>query len=218
MFRNLLLVTIFLASVPVIAENKTILILADSLSASYGISIEQGWVSLLQQRLIHQGYNYDVLNASISGDTTHSARYRLGGLLKGVLPDITIIELGGNDGLRGIQTTEIRDNLAAIIDTMAAHGSAILLVPMLLPSNYGQVYIDKFSGVYLQLAKTKDVTLGRFILDGIAENSELMQSDGIHPTAEAQLMMLNNIWPDLKRLLEKDQGQSSIHLGQKVRT
>ncbi len=205
MFRTLLLIIIFLSSGSVTAENKTILILADSLSDSYGISIEQGWVSLLQQRLVKKEYKYKVLNASISGDTTHSARNRLGRILEDTLPDITIIELGGNDGLRGLQTTEIKDNLAGIIDILITQGCEILLIPMLLPPNYGQVYIDKFSEIYIQLAKTEYVTLGRFILDGIAENPELMQRDGIHPTVEAQQMMLNNIWPELEMLLEKDQ-------------
>lgn len=205
MIRFVSFFLVYLLSSPVLAGDRAILILADSLSASYGIALEHGWVSLLQQRLQAQGYNYKVINASISGDTTHGARARLDRLLKETDPDITIVELGGNDGLRGLPVEEIRQNLAGIVDRLSEYGSEILLVPMLLPPNYGQVYIDRFTAVYKHLAETRDLLLGRFILDGIADKPELMQGDGIHPQAEAQPLMLENIWPDLETLLKKDQ-------------
>ena len=179
------------------------MVLADSLSASYGIAIEQGWVSLLQNRLKEQGYPYNVFNASISGDTTHGAKSRLDEILADEDPEITILELGGNDGLRGLPINEIKSNLEGIINQLKIEGSHVLLVPMLLPPNYGKFYIEKFTGLYRELAGEHAIILGRFILDGIADKPELMQNDGIHPTAEAQEMMLDNIWPDLEPLLIK---------------
>jgi len=201
MFRKLLLIVLFVFSVTVQAGEKSILILADSLSASYGIAIEQGWVSLLQNRLDEHGYDYKVINTSISGDTTHGALARLGTILDAEVPDIAIVELGGNDGLRGLPVAEISKNLAGIVEQLTGRGSDVLLVPMLLPPNYGKFYIDQFTGIYRKLAETHDVTLSRFILDGIADKPELMQRDGIHPTAEAQAMMLDNIWDDLEKLM-----------------
>ena len=204
MSRVLFIAVFFLLAAPATAAERTILVLADSLSASYGIAIEDGWVALLQERLEEQGYPYRVVNASISGDTTHGANSRLDELLAGLDPDVTIVELGGNDGLRGLPVDEIRKNLAGILGTLEAEGSEILLVPILLPPNYGKFYIDRFTGIYRELAGEFELTLGRFILDGIADRPELMQNDGIHPRAEAQGMMLDNIWPDLEPLLDRD--------------
>lgn len=203
MYHLVTLLLVYLVLIPVQAADKTILVLADSLSASYGIAIEQGWVSLLQQRLEHQGYPYRVINASISGDTTYGAMSRLDEILGETVPDITIVELGGNDGLRGLPIAEIRKNLSGIVSQLDSKGSAVLLIPMLLPPNYGKVYIDRFAGIYREIAESQGVKLGRFILDGIADKPELMQGDGIHPKAEAQGMMLDNVWPDLQPLLSK---------------
>ena len=203
MLRKFILIIVLVFSSYAYAEENTILVLADSLSASYGIAIEQGWVSLLQNRLKEQGYPYNVLNASISGDTTHGANSRLDEILADQDPEITILELGGNDGLRGLPINEIKSNLEGIINQLTFEGSHILLVPMLLPPNYGKFYIEKFTGIYRELAGEHAITLGRFILDGIADKPELMQNDGIHPTAEAQEMMLDNIWSDLEPLLIK---------------
>jgi len=186
------------------AAAGTILVLADSLSASYGIAIEDGWVALLQERLRLQGYNYQVINASISGDTTAGAAARLGPLLEREHPDIAIIELGGNDGLRGLSIAEIRENLTQIIRQFKQRNSRVLLLPMQIPPNYGEIYTSKLSGIYADLAQEHGITLGRFILDNIVlEHPELMQDDGIHPKAEAQPMMLDNIWDDLQHLLTK---------------
>ena len=181
--------------------------LGDSLSASHGIAPEAGWVFQLRDRLDVEGYRYRVINASISGETTHGANSRLDGILTEIQPHITIVELGGNDGLRGTPLAEIRDNLQEIVEKISSSGSAILLVEMLLPPNYGAAYIEKFVALYQQLGSRDNVTLGKFILDNIAENPNLMQSDGIHPKAEAQEMMLDNLWPDLQPLLDKDAGR-----------
>ena len=154
-----------------------------------------------------EGYRYKVVNASISGETTHGANKRLDGILREITPHITIVELGGNDGLRGIPLAEIRDNLQDIIEKISFSGSNILLVEMLLPPNYGAAYIENFVAVYKQLGTLDNVTLAKFILDNIADDPDLMQSDGIHPTAEAQEIMLDNLWPHLYPLLDKDASQ-----------
>ena len=161
----------------------------------------------MRDRLGVEGYRYKVINASISGETTHGANKRLDGILKEIRPYITIVELGGNDGLRGIPLAEIRDNLQQIIEKISSSGSSILLVEMLLPPNYGAAYIEKFVAVYKQFGSLDNVTLAKFILDNIADDPDLMQSDGIHPKAEAQEMMLDNLWPDLYPLLDKDVDQ-----------
>ncbi len=204
MIKKLLLTLLCLSSLSTRAQDNTILVLADSLSASYGIAIEDGWVSLLQNRLRDQGYTYNVFNASISGDTTHGAKSRLDEILTETKPDITILELGGNDGLRGLPIPEIKSNLGEIIGLLETAGSEILLVPMLLPPNYGKFYIDRFTAIYSELAEETATLLSKFILDGIADKPELMQNDGIHPTAEAQIMMLENIWPDLQPMLSEE--------------
>ena len=202
MFRIYIAVFFFAVSYSAVAKDKTILVLGDSLSAGYGINIENGWVSLLSERLSKQGYRYDVINASISGDTTRGARVRLERELgKNRVPDIAIIELGGNDGLRGISLEEMRENLSHIISELSAAGSRVLLIAMQLPPNYGPVYNGKFMQIYRDLAMEKHVVLGRFILQDIADKPQLMQDDGIHPLETAQMQMLDNIWPQLETLL-----------------
>lgn len=201
--KKLLLLLLISCVLPANAGDKSILVLGDSLSAGYGIPIKQGWVSLLAQRLIDQGYNYRIVNASISGDTSRGARGRLSALLDGFNPDIAIVELGGNDGLRGISIDEMSQNLTQIIDELVQRDSRVLLVPMQLPPNYGPVYNSRFQAVYRQLAGSFNITLGHFILDNIAGYPELMQSDGIHPKAEAQSIMLDNLWPDIERLVRQ---------------
>ena len=150
------------------------------------------------------GYRYKVNNASISGDTTRAARARLLNVLSQQPADISIIELGGNDGLRGLSLEEMSANLSEIINELVLRDNRILLVPMRLPPNYGQVYNDRFAAVYQELALKYDIVLTEFILQGIADKPELMQSDGIHPRAEAQQMMLDTVWASLQPLLEKD--------------
>lgn len=200
--------TVFLfISLSAVGSDKIILVLGDSLSASHGIAPDAGWVFQLRERLGVEGYRYKVINASISGETTHGANSRLDGILKELTPDITIVELGGNDGLRGVPLVEIRNNLQEILGKVSSSGGKTLLVEMLLPPNYGPAYIEKFVAVYKQLGSLDNVTLAKFILDDIADNPDLMQSDGIHPKAEAQEMMLDNLWPDLYPLLDKGADQ-----------
>ena len=202
MFRRLFFFTLLFVSYSSLhAAQRTLLILGDSLSAAYGIPLDSGWAALLSERLAEQDYAFQVVNASISGETTLGARTRLEGILERHKPDITIIELGGNDGLRGFPLTETKQNLATIISLLIEKQSRIILVPIQLPPNYGQVYNDKFREIYESLSQTYSVSLSRFILDQIAMNPTLMQADGIHPVEQAQMQMLDNIWPALLPLL-----------------
>ena len=202
--RLYFLVFIFCLSFSAEAQDKTLLVLGDSISAGYGLSPDQGWVHLLQKRLRHLGYRYTVINASISGDTTRGARVRLDKILSLHQPDVSIIELGGNDGLRGLSLEEISVNLEMIINNLVEINSCVLLVPMRLPPNYGQVYNDRFAAVFDELADKQDIVLTEFILQDIADKPDLMQSDGIHPLAEAQELMLDKIWFSLQPKLQKD--------------
>lgn len=199
--RSVLLFLIIGLSNSALAQDKNMLVLGDSISSGYGLGLEQGWVYLLQQRLIDLGYRYEVKNASISGDTTRGARKRLGKILEQQHVHISIVELGGNDGLRGLSLKEISANLDAIISKLENSGSLVLLVPMRLPPNYGPVYNDRFEALYRDIAEKYDIDLATFILKDVAEHAELMQSDGIHPRAEAQTTMLDNIWDSLQPLL-----------------
>lgn len=179
------------------------LVYGDSLSTGYGMAIDDNWVTLLQARLRENAMDIEVINASISGETSHGAKVRIDRLLEKTTPAITIIELGGNDGLRGLSMDAMYSNLDYIINALHEAGSQILLIPMQLPPNYGPVYNDKLQDVYQRLAEVHDITIGRFILDGIAGQEELMQDDGIHPQEEAQQKMLENVWSDLEPLLKK---------------
>lgn len=204
--RTFIFIVSFLISLAVAAEDRNILVLGDSISASYGIPIEAGWVSLLQERLDAEGYAYRVHNASITGETTAGAKVRIMDLLQEYRPEIVIIELGGNDGLRGLSLAEVEMNLDRIISHARENRAKVLLIPMHLPTNYGPVFNRKFTEIYQDLAARHSITLGTFILEGIGDNSDLMQDDGIHPTAPAQTVMLENIWPDLQKLLTRQDG------------
>jgi acyl-CoA thioesterase-1 len=183
------------------AGEATLLVLGDSLSAGYGMRVEQGWVALLAQRIADKGYPYRVVNSSISGDTTRGALARLGPLLAAEQPVLTVVELGGNDGLRGLPLDEIRGNLGAILAQVRASGSAALLLPMKLPPNYGPAYTQGFEQIYRDLAAEHGAALGLFILEDIALDPERMQADGIHPTAESQPQIAELIWPLIEALL-----------------
>ena len=200
-----LLIFIFccLISCACAAAEPTLLVLGDSISAGYGIPVERGWVALLQERLTRKGYRYHVVNASISGDTSRSAAARLGQLLEDTHPQIAVVELGGNDGLRGLVLDEIEKNLGTIIELLKQHRAQVLLIPMQLPPNYGPVYNSRFQELYQRLGDAYDIRVGKFILQGIGDQPELMQSDGIHPIAAAQEAMLDNIWPALQSMLKK---------------
>lgn len=189
---------------PALADgDRTILVLGDSLSAGYGIPLEQGWVELLRQRLAQEGYDYRVVNASISGDTTSGGRARLPLALTREQPELVVLELGGNDGLRGQPTSLVEDNLAAMIQASLDAGSRVLLIGIRIPPNYGPIYTEQLAALYPALTERFDVALVPFLMEGVATNTELMQDDGIHPTATAQPTLLENVWPVLEPLLER---------------
>lgn len=182
---------------------EKVLIMGDSISAAYGIDNKQGWVFLLQQRLDKLGYHYHVINASVSGDTTGNGLARLPNALKQHKPSIVILELGGNDGLRGIPIQTIYDNLTQMIKLTNSTSAKVLLLGVRLPPNYGPVYNQKFVENYVKIAKENKVSLVPLFLQGIDANADLMQADGIHPKAEAQEKILANVWPSLVKMLEK---------------
>lgn len=183
------------------ADAPRLLVLGDSLSAAYGIEVNQGWVSLLEQRLAAK-YPHQVVNASVSGETTGGGLSRLPALLKQHQPELVIVELGGNDGLRGYPLNVMKQKLAEIIETSHDADAQVLLVGMQIPPNYGPRYTNQFRDTYTELAQQYDLPLVEFLLADVALKSELMQKDGIHPTAEAQEKILDNVWPVLQPLLE----------------
>lgn len=184
------------------AASGTILVLGDSLSAGYGVPTGQGWVTLLQQRLDEtQPADWNVINASISGETTDGGLRRLPDLLERHQPDIVIIELGGNDGLRGFPPSVITDNLTQIIELSRQAGARVLLAGIQMPPNYGPRYTQAFAEIYPTLARSLSTSLVPFILAGIYDQPELMQGDAMHPNASAQPRLLDNVWPVLKPLL-----------------
>ncbi|MFQ5935649.1 MAG: arylesterase [Acidiferrobacterales bacterium] len=203
MIRLLLSLVLFLYAPQAAAAPPTILVLGDSLSAGHGIDPKGGWVSLLQRRLHKQGYPYRVINASISGATTRGGLTRLPRALAQHQPRVVIVELGGNDGLRGLSLDEIRRNLAAIIERSQQGSAKVLLLGVRLPPNYGEVYVKKFHTIFRNLEQSYTVPLVPFLLDGVGGHEELMQSDSLHPNTQAQGRMLDNVWPHLIPLLHK---------------
>jgi len=178
-------------------------VLGDSLSAGYGIRVEQGWVALLQGRLKREGYEYRVVNASVSGETTGGALARLPRALEKQQPVVVIVELGGNDGLRGLPIADVRANFESIFRLSQQAGARILFVSMRIPPNYGPAYTKTFHDLYGELAAKHRLPLVPFFLDGIALDDALMQEDGLHPNAAAQPRLLDQVWPMLRPLLEK---------------
>jgi acyl-CoA thioesterase-1 len=183
------------------AEVPTVLILGDSLSAGYGIEVDQSWTALLQSRLREQGYEHRVVNASISGETTEGGAERIGPALDNFSPELVVLELGGNDGLRGFPPQRTRANLEKIITTSKAAGADVVLLGIRIPSNYGPRYTQAFENVFRETAETLDVLWIEFFMDGIALDEELMQADGIHPNAKAQPILLDNAWPIIREAL-----------------
>jgi acyl-CoA thioesterase-1 len=208
--RQLLLVTLLLATAIARAGPPTILILGDSISAAYGIDTSQGWVALLQQRLRQEHFDYRVVNASVSGDTTRTGLNRLDAALQQYRPAIVIVALGGNDGLRGLPFSEIETSLSRIIEVSQQQGAKVLLAGVRLPPNYGAFYNTRFAALFRQLADTRQVALVPRLLDGIDEHAELMQADGIHPTAAAQARILDNVWPHLLPLLDSRPAEAPV--------
>ncbi|MEM8981569.1 MAG: arylesterase [Pseudomonadota bacterium] len=183
--------------------SDTLLVVGDSLSAAYNLEIGEGWVNLLEQKLIAEGHDYTVVNASISGDTTAGGRARLPAALERHKPSIVVIELGGNDGLRGIPVRVIRANLATMIQAAQTSGAAVVLLGIRIPENYGARYTAEFFATYGKLAAEFELPLVEFFMDGVALDSSLMQSDGIHPNAAAQPRLLDNAWPAIAEALNR---------------
>ena len=189
------------ADIESITPAPAILVVGDSLSAGYGLAPEAGWVELLRQRLQNLSLNYRVINASITGDTTRGGLARLPQALEREKPAIVILELGGNDGLRGFSLKFTRDNLSKMINLSQQANAKVLLLGVQLPANYGKVFRDRFQQIFVDLASLHQIASVPFFLEGIAETRAMMQPDGIHPSTEAQPLILDNIWPELQPLL-----------------
>jgi acyl-CoA thioesterase-1 len=183
------------------AASRTIVVLGDSLSAGYGLKIQEGWVNLLSQRLASEGYGYKVVNASVSGETTQGGLARLPRVLELHKPEIVIIELGGNDGLRGLPLATSRENLRRAVELAQRAKARVVLVGMLIPPNYGERYEREFREMFTTLASSHSLVLVPFLLDRVALVPGLMQPDGIHANAKGQPQMLENVWPKLRPLL-----------------
>lgn len=208
----LLPLLILLLSLPLAAraaQPGRVLLLGDSLSAAHNIALEDSWPQLLDERLAKRQPPLELVNASISGETTASGLARLPGLLQRHAPQLLILELGANDGLRGLPLAQIRDNLAAMLDLAGARGCPVLLLGMELPVNYGPQYRDGLRAIYRELAAEKGAALLPFLLQGVALEPTLMQADGLHPTAAAQPRVLDNVWQALAPLLETLQAPRS---------
>lgn len=207
--RSFFLLALLLLTGPVLASQNTLLVVGDSLSAAYGVPTETAWVELLRDRLDRREANWRVVNASISGETTDGGLRRLPGLLDKHNPDIVVIELGGNDGLRGFPPGVIKSNLAAMVEQVKQAGATPVLVGMQMPPNYGPRYTKAFAEIYRTLSDRYNAPLVPFFLKGIYDQDGLMQGDGIHPTEEAQPLLLENIWHRLAPLLGKAVSETS---------
>jgi acyl-CoA thioesterase-1 len=200
-FRLIAALTLVLFSTCAYSASKSVLVLGDSLSAEYGIMRGTGWVTLLEKRLKDENIDAHIINASISGETTSGGKARLPALLRQHKPSIVVIELGGNDGLRGLPLAAMETNLRAMIEEAQKAKARVLLVGMQIPPNYGRDYTERFSSLYGKLSREAKTALVPFLLEGVANRPDLFQADRIHPSAEAQQIILNNMWPHLKQLL-----------------
>ncbi len=201
--RALLAALAFAPLASIAAEPPVILVLGDSISAGFGLPPGAGWTHLLQKRLAERRYPHRVVNASISGDTTAGGRSRLPALLARHKPAIVVVELGGNDGLRGGSLASSRENLVAMVAATKAAGARAMIVGMKLPPNYGAAYARQFDAMFAEVAKAERVPLVPFFFAGFGEDRDLFQADGIHPTEAAQPKLLDNLWPTLERLLKR---------------
>ncbi|WP_107979508.1 arylesterase [Pseudoduganella sp. UC29_71] len=193
---------LFSAAASAYSAPKTVLVLGDSLSAEYGLARGAGWVALLEQKLQAQKIDARIVNASVSGETTSGGRTRLPALLSKHKPAIVVIELGANDGLRGLPVAAAEANLRAMVTQARGAGAQVLLVGMRMPPNYGRDYADKFFAMFGALSKDVKAPLAPFMLDGVADKTELFQADRLHPLASAHPIILGNIWPHLQPLLK----------------
>lgn len=199
LYKTLMAGLLMMAAMASTAE--TLIVVGDSISAGYGINPQNGWVSLLSEKLKTEESNYQAINASVSGNTTGDGLSRLPKLLETYSPEIVVIELGGNDGLRGYPLKLMEANLTSMIQQSKEAKAQVLLLGIEIPPNYGPRYTDEFRNVYQRVAENENVPLVPFILENIATQSELMQNDGIHPTEEAQPLLLDNILPALKSVM-----------------
>ncbi len=186
------------------AESPTVLIFGDSLSAGFGIDVDQSWAALLQQRLEDQGYEHRVVNASISGETTEGGATRIENAIADFAPALIILELGGNDGLRGFPPARIKDNLRSIAGKAKASGADVVLLGIRIPTNYGSRYTREFEAVYPEIAEELGLKWIEFFMDGVALNDELLLDDRIHPNAAAQPILLDNAWPIIRATLDEE--------------
>jgi acyl-CoA thioesterase-1 len=203
LFVSLLAFSFVAWSPQVFAANPKILIFGDSLSAAYGLSQQEGWAALLQKKLNEERYQYDVVNASVSGETTSGGLSRLNTALAETQPAIIILELGANDGLRGLPLSAMNANLSTMIKQSKKNKAKVLLLGMKIPPNYGPRYAQSFSLTYSQLSKDHKVSLVPFMLENVAARPDLIQQDGLHPNALGQPIILENVWPHLQSLLKK---------------
>ncbi|MET0184724.1 MAG: arylesterase [Achromobacter sp.] len=188
------------------ASVRNVLVVGDSLSAEYGLRRGSGWVPLMAQRMTEQYPNYRLINASISGDTTSGGVSRIGPLLEQHKPAIVIIELGGNDALRGLALDMTENNLTAMAEQARKAGARVMIVGMQIPPNYGRAYADRFQGLFATVAKAQNATFVPFLLEGMATRREWFQADGIHPNEAAQPTLRDNVWPVLEPMLNKQTG------------
>ena len=193
----------FLSVAATASEPPVLLILGDSLSAGYGMDREKSWVSLLETRLRESGYSYRILNSSISGDTSQGGLARISRLLDRYQPEIVIIELGANDGLRGIDPDITRENMTSMVQQSQAIGARVLLAGIKLPPNYGSAYLEQFESIYADLANEFDTLLVPFFMDGVAFRPDLLQADTIHPNEAGQPVLLDNVWKVLEPALSR---------------
>lgn len=197
----LLFLSLVIIPAPAVDAAQTILVLGDSISAGYGLAQGEGWVALLEQRIARDKLDYQVVNASISGETTLGGLNRIASVLKEHRPAVVVIALGGNDGLRGNPLEEIRRNLIAIVAACRKDGAKVVIAGMRIPPNYGPVYARRFEGLFAEVARQQNVSLVPFMLQGFADDRKLFQADGIHPAAAAQPRILDNIYHRLRPLL-----------------
>ena len=206
--RIISLLVIIMSLCPAVARSaeeatNTLLVYGDSLSAAYGIQEAQGWVTLLESRLNEENWPYKLINGSVSGETTTGGLERLPAMLSIYQPDLVILELGGNDGLRGLPLETLKANLKKMISLIRAAGGEVLLTGIQIPPNYGPRYTEPFFSLYTEISEEDSLALVPFLIDGIPQQPELMQNDGIHPKAEAQIMILDNVWPYLEPMLSR---------------